>query len=57
MIEDSLNSMLTPYVVKQISKNNPEEVSFKMFAISAYTIWQNKLKRIRLTRAVDRTGI
>ena len=27
MIEDSLNAMLTPYVVKQISKNKPEEVS------------------------------
>lgn len=27
IIEDSLNAMLTPYVVKQISKNKPEEVS------------------------------
>jgi hypothetical protein len=26
MVEDSLNAMLTPYVVKQISKNKPEEV-------------------------------
>jgi len=27
MVEDSLNAMLTPYVVKQIAKNKPEEVS------------------------------
>ena len=27
MIEDSLNAMLTPYVVQQIAKNQPEEVN------------------------------
>jgi hypothetical protein len=27
MVEDSLNAMLTPYIVKQIAKNKPEEVS------------------------------
>ena len=35
MVEDSLNAMLTPYVVKQISKNKPEEVIYKFpFALS-----------------------
>jgi hypothetical protein len=38
MIEDSLNSMLTPYVVKQIGKNKPEEVSFKNTETLTYTI-------------------
>ena len=28
MVENSLNAMLTPYVVKQFAKNKPEEVSF-----------------------------
>ena len=30
MIEDSLNAMLTPYVVQQIAKNQPEEVKNKI---------------------------